>query len=706
MRMTPQPKFRQDLTVSEHPERDGSKTIVLKDPVSAKYFRLSVFEYQFLKTLDGTRSFEEALETFNGSGHYCTPEEGQMILQKAAQFGLILGTKVGTAQYQMQLRERHEAAMKLKRFSSVYFLFIPIVNPDKFLERTVWLFRLFANKWTIGAVALLTPGALYLLISGISKMQHEYLFFFNWENLLYLWITIALTKLFHEFSHAYTAKSFGLHVPQMGIAFLIFFPCLYCNTTDAWQLADRRQRIVISGAGIIAETGLAVAATYIWYFSKPGMINSLAFYLMAVSFVSTVFFNGNPLMKFDGYFMLTDYLRIPNLMPKSLGYLKYLFMNRVLGLSTVQNTATHRREKVLFGTYGVSAFVYRIFLYSGIVAGVYYRFDKTLGIVLAMVAFGLFVVRPVLRGIRGLYAKRSEMSVNPFGALVFATVVLVILGPLFIPLSTKSVYPCYVDSAHVQKLTVPFQTSVAEVFIQKGSVVQSGETLFTLDATNLKLALSKKEIQRDIIRKELALLQLDPKHMGEAPGREIELLQVEDEISEIKSDLLVAQGGITAPFEGVVTGLDYRLQTGFRPGQGTVVGEVQSVEDCVVRALIPEKDRWRVQLGQKVEIWLPMGTGLTVFDRIDAIRSYHERDLKDSPFSSRFGGELATEVRDDKQRDVPLEAQYECAVKLSNPDLQVPLGMTGRLVIPSPSQSLFSKFLDELFRTFNRESLV
>ena len=100
---------------------------------------------------------------------------------------------------------------------------------------------MFANTLTGLIIAFAAPGALYLIISGLDRIQLEYLFFFNWQNLIYLWITIACTKLAHELAHAYVAKHYGLYVPEMGIAFLLFCPCLYCNTTDEWQLADRRQ---------------------------------------------------------------------------------------------------------------------------------------------------------------------------------------------------------------------------------------------------------------------------------------------------------------------------------------------------------------------------------------------------------------------------------------------------------------------------------
>ncbi len=307
------PRLRPDLSASEFRESDGTETVILKEPVSERFFRLSLFEFDLLKMLDGTISVEQAVQRLKARGLYYSPEEAQTIVTRAAQFGLLLGTKVHTAKNMLALKERMKKAKSAQRLSSYYFFSLPLLNPDNFLGRTVWIFRLLCNKWTAGLLAIAAPIALYLIVAGFPRLQREYLFFFNLENLLCLWAMIILTKLVHEFSHAYTAKSFGLHVPQMGVALLLFLPCLFCNTTDAWQLADRRQRMAISAAGILAEAVLAVIATFIWYFSKPGIINSLAFYLMTISMVSTIIFNANPLIKFDGYFILMDYLQIPNL---------------------------------------------------------------------------------------------------------------------------------------------------------------------------------------------------------------------------------------------------------------------------------------------------------------------------------------------------------------------------------------------------------
>ncbi len=373
------PRLRPDLTASEFRESDGTETVILKEPVSERFFRLSLFEYDLLTMLDGTVSVEEALQRLKARGLYYSSQEAQTIVTRAAQFGLLLGTQVHTAKNMLDLKERMHKAKSAQRVSSYYFFSLPLLNPDNFLSRTVWIFRLLCNKWTGCLLAIAAPIALYLIVAGFPRLQREYLFFFNLHNLLCLWAMIVLTKLVHEFSHAYTAKSFGLHVPQMGVALLLFLPCLFCNTTDAWQLADRRQRMAISAAGILAEAVLAVIATFIWYFSKPGIINSLAFYLMTISMVSTIIFNANPLIKFDGYFILMDYLQIPNLSTKAMDHIRYLFMNRVLGMTQQTSPANAPRELIIFTVYGICAFIYRVSLYTGIAAGVYLPIRQIVG---------------------------------------------------------------------------------------------------------------------------------------------------------------------------------------------------------------------------------------------------------------------------------------------------------------------------------------
>jgi len=699
------PKFRADLVASDYQESSGRKSIVLKDPVAEKYYRLSQYEYALLKTFDGTVTVEEALGRLRVQGRYYPADEALAIVNKVAQCGLMLNTPFSTAEVLTKYKGNLKQIKNLKALSSVYYMYIPLLNPDRFLDRTLWLFKLLVNRFTAAIMAVLGLGGAYLIIEGLPRMQGEYLFFFNWQNMLYLSVVTTLIKVIHEFGHAFAAKSFGLHVPRMGIALLLFFPCMYCDTTDAWKLADRRQRMVIGAAGILTEMALAIIATYIWSFTQPGIVNSLAFYLLVVSTASTVLFNGNPLMKFDGYFILIDYLRKPNLAARSAAFVKYLFMNRVLGLTEVMNPARSAEENLLLSAYGVSAFIYRFFLYFGIVVGIYSRFDKLLGIVLAVVALGLFVVRPLAVGSMNLWKKRKEIKLKFVEGMVFVCIVCTAVALLVWPWSSASIFPCYMESAKRQKIAVPFQATIEEVFVRQGSEVEQGALLLQLEPYTLQLELVRKGVDREVIRNTLWLAKMDDKEKPKARGYELELTRAEASVRKIEGDLDLAVNGIKAPFAGVVTSLDPRVHKGFMPGRGVVLGELKSPRDCVVHALVPGTYLRKIRKGEPVDIWFPVNGGTTFRKAIDSVRSYNERNLPDSPFSSRFGGEIATEIEGQFASDVPLEDLYVCSIDFPD-NRTIPLGLTGRLVVASPPESALGRIFHQAVQTFNKESLL
>jgi putative peptide zinc metalloprotease protein len=697
------PKFRADLKISE-PEK-GNSNIIIKDPVTDKYYRVSSYEYGLLSSLDGAVSVDEAIEKLKYDGYHYSQPDAQMILGKAAQSGLLLGTRYGTSQFQNHLKDSSQKAGKEARASRLYFTYIPLVNPDRFLEKTLWIFRRLVNRWTVGLAALLAPGALYVIITRFFGAEQEYLYFFNIERLLYLWTTIVIAKLVHELAHAYTAKHFGLRVPQMGIAFLIFFPCLYCNTTAAWELADRRQRMAISAAGILAEVALALIATYIYHFTRPGMINSLAYYLVAVSLISTILFNANPLIKFDGYFILIDLLDRPNLAANSKTYLKYLFMNRILGISIFTNPAQSREDVLILSLYGFCSSAYRVVLYTGIVVGVYYRFNKFLGIMLAATAFVIFLVKPIRKFFETLYKYRKEIHPKPANVAAGLALLGLAFMPLVVPITTKSVYPCYLEAARIQKITVPLGASVKNVCVRERAPVDSGTLLFQLDTTLLSKSIAQKEIDREITNNRIKLDLLDDKNMAKASERRIQLAQFDHEIRLMKQDLEMAEKGIIAPFDGVITRLDPGLQEGFQTVGGAIVGELKSHRDCVINVLIPEEAIEDMAWGQDVKICLHSFKGELFSGKIADVRSFSERDLKDSPFSSRHGGDIPTEAKDHSHLDSPLVAQYIASVKFSNDDL-TPLMTTGRCAVSSVPRSILGRFYYRAMRTLNRETLL
>jgi putative peptide zinc metalloprotease protein len=241
--------------------------------------------------------------------------------------------------------------------------------------------------------------------------------------------------------------------------------------------------------------------------------------------------------------------------------------------------------------------------------------------------------------------------------------------------------------------------------VRDGALTDKDSLLLQLDPTLLKLDLFKKRIDCLTGKIQVEQLLLDDKEMGRAAEKLVELEQMEHETKLLEKDLSLAQEGIVAPFSGVVTKLDHRVQDGFQPGKGAIVGELKSREDCVIRILIPEADRSKVFKGQTVHLWFPVGFGRIKTDRIDQIRPYSEKDLRNSPFSSRFGGEIATEAKSETQRDAPLDAQYVCQVPFTNRN-GLPLGLTGRCAVESPPRSLLGRLVAPVAKAFNRESLL
>lgn len=696
------PRLRPDLRMHEYEESEGGKSIVIEDPVANKFFKLSTYEADLLRECDGYRTLEECVDRLGLHGRFITLEHAAKIIDKCATAGLIVGSGRSTSAFQKTLHDRIAEAKRQRSFFKLYFLYIPLLNPDGFLEKTLWLWRLAVNRVTGALMLLLAPGAVYFLITDMPGAKYELTFFFNLENLLYLWIAIVLVKLVHEFSHAYTAKSMGLRVPEMGVAFLVFFPCLYCNTTAAWQLADRGRRMAVSAAGVLSEAVVAVVAVYVWHFTQPGIVNSIAFFTAAVSLITSLLFNANPLMKFDGYFILIDWLRMPNLQAGAFQYLKRIVFTQVLGLPGPDAPSQAVRDRIIFFVYGCAAFVYRIFLYAGIIAAVYWRFDKTVGILLGALAAVLFILRPVLSAVRFAIERRSHMRPKPVGLIVTVVFVAGLIYILTVPLSDTSVYPCFVDSGVKRSIVVPAGAPVRSVEFRKGDVVKEGEAVLTLDPTGLEYDLKTKKTDAELTREEMAIIESAGEDLKELPIKSIELSQTLDAVKRIEQELPLLEW--RAPFTGVITDLDPKLGPGYKPGKGTIVGELAAKNRSEVLGLVPQTDVHKLRPGMEVKVWFALGTGASYDAVVDTIDRFKREDLEGSPLSSRFGGEIAVTEVDERHRDAPLEAYYLC--RMSFRDVHdVALGMTGKMAVEEAPRSILAGMVNAAYRTFRMETL-
>ncbi len=332
--------------------------------------------------------------------------------------------------------------------------------------------------------------------------------------------------------------------------------------------------------------------------------------------------------------------------------------------------------------------------------GVYLRFDKTVGFILGAVWFSLFIGRPLARSAKNIIGRRGEMHPRSRGVVVVSLLAAALVLGIALPWSSNSIYPCYLESAEVRQIAIPASAPVQDVLVRQGDLVTRDKVLIILDPIPLGYSLRAKETELLRIKKEMEVIETSEKELPKLDLKYIELSQAQDAVDQVRWDLSHAQW--VSPFDGVVSKLSPKLQTGAQPGRGVVVGEVAKTRACLAVGLVPENDVALVQPGAEVEVWFPFRGGQSFRLTVREVSLFKTEDLEASPFSSRFGGEIATEPKQDGLKDAPLEPHYMCKADFPN-ELGIPLGMTGRLIVKHPPRSILTRIIDRTYRTFYRE---
>ena len=356
--------LRTDLSIQPQ-KYEGRTYFVVKDPISMRYYRFKEQEHYLLQFMDGSHTLDEAQKEYEKRFR---PE--RLKLEDLEQFGQQLLT-AGLAQNEspkagkqlFDRRKKRKRSEWMQTLTNILYIKIPIFDPEKLLGWMLqYLWWIFTPWFLIGSLAVIV-GALMLVATHFdtfwSKLPtyHE---FFRLQTVVYMWAALAVVKVIHEFGHGLSCKAYKGEIHEMGALFLVFTPCLYCNVSDAWTLPNKWKRIIISGAGIYVELIIAALATFIWWNSASHpFINNLSLSLMIVCSISTVLFNANPLMRYDGYYVLADFLEIPNLRDRSNRFLKNLLLEHCMGVEVQPETYMATWRKVGFVAYAVISYVYR-----------------------------------------------------------------------------------------------------------------------------------------------------------------------------------------------------------------------------------------------------------------------------------------------------------------------------------------------------------
>jgi len=354
---------RADLFVQQSVYQ-GENCWIVKDPLAMKYFRLKRPEYLVFEALREPQSYLELKRLLDHEfpESITRLESLQHLVTSLHANGLLRSPSAGQAK---PLRKRHNKDVKQKVMQltmSVMSLRLPGFDPEWILNFLYPKIRWAFSTWFTCVVWAVCLAAAALVLGNLEEFYArlpDFQSFFAFDNLLFLGAILIFTKTIHEFGHGLMCKHYGGECHEIGFMFLVITPAMYCNTSDSWILPNRWHRMAIGAGGIYVEIFMAAICTFIWWFTVPSWIHFLALNIMFLSSVSTILFNANPLLRYDGYYVLSDFLEIPNLAQKSKLALTSTLRVWCLGMEPVNSASLPKRNIIAFAIYSVASFVYR-----------------------------------------------------------------------------------------------------------------------------------------------------------------------------------------------------------------------------------------------------------------------------------------------------------------------------------------------------------
>ena len=681
---------RRDLIV-EQIAYQGLGYWIIKDPVALAYYRLQNEQYHILKLLDGKRSLEDIRDEFQKE--FPTLRPGLSDLRSLAldlhHKGLVYSERPGQARTLIEkAREKRKKSM-WSAVRNVLYIKVPGWDPEGLLALLYpwvrWSFRP-----SVLALAGLFVVAMWILL-GINFADFErriptFQQFFSWPNVFLLWLTMGLAKFIHELAHGLACKHFGGECHEIGVAFLVFSPCLYCDVSDSWVLSDKWKRILIASAGMMVEVFLSALAVLIWWHTEPGLLNHLCLNVFFVTTITTVIFNANPLLRYDGYYILSDILEIPNLRTKADRMFRDVFSRVCLGIATPPDPFMPDRGRVWFALYALASACYRWFLTFTIIF-VLYEFLKPyglqnlglgLGIASALMIIGnlLFTLFRILAAprIRPMSSVRAGLTIACLAAAVFVS--LTVPLPLFVEA------PFTVEPEGVQHVLVTTPGQLAEVFVQPGQRVRTGQVLARLENFPIRDEYEKLQIAVEVQKLEVEIQHRLDSQAGEEFARTM-LASLEKRLAQTAEKLQKLT--IIAPCDGVViapprisppaaddpdealprwegTPLEDRNQGCWLATQSHLLSVAPDARYQAV-LVIDQHNRGDFRTNETLSLMLEGKPGRVRTGRISEISDRH-LDTAPAPLSNKFGGELAT-TTDSKGNERLDGAAYQAIVPIA-----------------------------------------
>jgi len=722
-------RMRSDLSVCEQ-RYQGQTFLAVKDPIALNYFCFQEEEYAILEMLDGRTSLDELKRRFERrfAPQKITVEELGQFIGTLHHNSLIVSESPGQGE-QLALRSVQRARkQRVATLSNVLCVRLKGFDPDRLLAwlcgKVGWIFSIRA----IVASVVLMVGAILLVTVQWDVFQSKlpaFHDFFAARNWVWLALTLALTKVLHEIGHGLACKRFGGECHEMGVMILVLTPCLYCNVSDSWMLPSKWHRAAIGAAGVYVEILLASICTFVWWNTHPGMLNYLCLNVMFVSSVSTILFNANPLLRYDGYYVLSDLAEIPNLRQKASRILRQKMASWTLGIEPRHDPFLPKRGQIFFALYTVAAGAYRWFVTLSILCFLNRVFEpyglKIVGQMIALAALYGLAIHPLWQlgkffHVPGRIDKVKKSRV----LLVLAEVATGIFVVLLFPLPYRVSCSLLVQPREAKSVYVEVPGTLVDFDAKPGQKVDANQPLGRLENLDLQLATVQLEGEQARMVARLANLR-QRAFTDDAAGAEIaqveeSLAAIDEQLRRRRRDLLRLE--VVAPAAGTLlppppippaTADSGRLPTwsgmpfqeknlGAYLSSGVLLGQIGDPQRLEAIIVIDQSEIEFVRPGQRVDLQLEQLPGEEFTGRIEQVSS---SDLKISPrsLSAKSGGGLVTRT-DSSGHERPVSTTYQASIPLTDREGIILLGTRGHAQIHAGYQTIGARLWRYVSRTF------
>nr|WP_321455482.1 hypothetical protein [uncultured Cohaesibacter sp.] len=645
------------------PDADGAPGWLLSDPAQHRYFHINQATFHILTVWQEKGYFGDALIAFcEESGEDIDDAEVLKLLDFVRKGNLLDNQEAGSWRHLAMQADRASAG-RLKRLAAQYLFFkIPLFRPQGMLERALPYVQPLMSKAMVYAIGLLSLLALYLVSRQWDAFLGSVSIFLSPQGAIGFLLALVGLKVAHELGHAFVATKFGCRVPVMGVAFMLMTPLLFTDVSDGWKLTSRRKRMLISGAGIMVETAIAAITTCMWAILPDGNLRSIFFMIGSTAWISSLAINLNPLMRFDGYYLLSDWLGLDNLQPRSFALGRWKVRQWLVYPSLLAPEVVPQRLRSLLILYAFVVWAYRLVLFTTIALAVYHFVFKLLGIALFCLEIGLLIILPVVRELkqwRLIIREKGVQSRLKWTCGAFALVFLL----LAVPLPGRVAVPAVLLGGDVTRLYAERAGRISAVYAQRNDKLEKGDLLVGLEEPKLEQDIEDARIRLDLAKTRLNQSGASDKEREESLILRQQYSSLQTEFSGLSE--LKHTTELRARASGTVVQLAPDLHAGRWMPKGALLAIMSARDSYVVQGYVAEPDlEWIDGKGQGR--FVPDDLQLSSFAvTMKRLAKANSRQLDIAELASVYGGAIAVSRAESKEL-VPQVAQYRVDFDVPN----------------------------------------